>query len=300
LPPFREEDRTVARQYEIHLETSKRSVITINDRIALLYRVATWLDGTTLLAATAPQLAEWQTSIRHLSANSVRVYTTHLQQFYRWALDAELIEADPARRLPRPRVSRGTPHPIADLELENLFAVCTGAVRLTFAFAAFAGLRCGEIARLQRTDLDLYGPHPTVLVRGKGNKERRLPLIEPLIEEIHYAGESARRTGALIRTIEGRAYSPNNLSHVANDWLHNVLGSDSTLHSLRHWFATNVARLTKDPLFVRDLLGHADLSTTQIYMESGLVDGLDRLQGFSTRSDAVLTRRRLYAVPDAQ
>lgn len=291
-------DQSVIRQYEIHLETAKRSVVTINDRIAQLHRVADWLDGTQLLDATPLQLAEWQASIRHLSANTVRVYTTHLQQFYRWALDVELIDADPSRRLPRPRVNRGTPHPIADLELENLFAVCTGPLRLVFAFAAFAGLRCGEITRLQRTDIEIYSDHPTVLVRGKGNKERRLPVIPTLVEEIHYAGHSARRTGALIRTAEGRAYGPNNLSHVANDWLHNVLGSDSTLHSLRHWFLTNVYRITKDPLFVRDLAGHADLSTTQVYVESGLDNALDRLEGFSTRADSVATRRHLYAVPD--
>jgi integrase len=90
------------------------------------------------------------------------------------------------------------------------------------------------------------------------------------------------------------------MSKICNDYLHEVIGTSSTLHSLRHWYLTNVYRITKDPVFVRDLAGHADLSTTQVYIQSDVSDGINRLQGFSNYAENITTRRHLHAVPDAK
>lgn len=289
-----ENDQVIA-MHKIALESKKQ--VAPKHRIYALNRVARQL-GVPLLQATAADLVEWQASIRHLNAGTVRVYVTHLQQFYAWALDVELISVDPSRKLQRPKVRRGAPRPMHDQDLENLFAICTRTdLRLAFSYAAFAGLRCEEVARLHRNDVDLYGAK-VVYVRGKGDKERVVPLIPLLIDEMHFAGESARRPGHLIHTATGKPYTGANLSLVTNEWLHETLGTESTFHSLRHWFGTNVMRFTNDPLFVRDLLGHSDLSTTQIYTQSNLVGAQDRLEKFDRLAERVTGKRRLHVVRD--
>ena len=290
-------DIDAVRQYELMLATAQWSVETISDRIYGLARLARWLLPTALLLATPEQLQAWQASIRHLTPNTVRVYSMHVRQFYAWATDAGLIADDPARRLAKPRVARGKPRPMAHTDVETLFAICTGPLRLVFTFAAFAGLRCGEIARLMRNDIDLYGTPPMVYVRGKGRRERSVPLIGPLIEELHAAGHGARRPGPLLLNSEGRPWRPDSLSASTNRWLHDVLGTESTLHSLRHWYGTHLARITKDPLFVRDMLGHSSVSTTEIYMDPGSMQP-EQMDGFTRYVERVTGRRRLQLVPD--
>jgi site-specific recombinase XerD len=275
-------------QYVIALETAKLSTETIDDRIGTLERLRRFAGGGSLLELTAAQLHTWQASIRHLSANTVRVYTTHVQQFFIWAADAGLVDADPSRRLVKPRVARGVPHPIAQQEIETLFAICPNPpLRLIFALAAFAGLRCGEIARLQRMDIDFFASHPTIFVRGKGRRERYVPLIGPLAEELTAAGVAERGPQPVITRDNGRAYTPDGLSKIANDWLHTTLGTDAVLHSLRHWYATHIAQLTKDLLLVRDLLGHASLSTTQIYTQTAAIEP-EKLDAFAEAAGGVL------------
>lgn len=289
------DDDRIVEMYEIHMQTLKRSPTTITDRIRELHRLRDFLDGTPLLSATHVDLVSWQQSIRLLTANTVRVYTTHLQQFYKWALDLELIDADPSRRLSRPRVGRGIPHPIGDQDLHNLFTICTGDVRARFALAAFAGYRAGELARATQADIGRDEASPSLLIHGKGGKQRRVPLIPILVEELDYAGVG-RRPGPLFRTSRGRPFTPNFMSKDCNRWLHDILGTPSTIHSLRHWYLSNVYRITKDPVFVRDLAGHADLSTTQVYIQSDVSDGINRLAGFSSYAEQITSRRHLRAV----
>lgn len=290
------DDTRVVEMYEIHMQTLKRSPITITDRIRELHRLRDFLNGTPLLSATHFDLVSWQQSIRRLTPNTVRVYTTHLQQFYKWALDLELIDIDPSRRLHRPRVGRGVPHPIHDRDLQNLFAICgDGQMRGRFALAAFAGYRAGELARATQSDIGRDEAAPSLLIHGKGAKQRRVPLIPVLLEELDYCGVG-HRPGLLFHTADGEALTPNYMSKSCNNYLHDVIGTPSTIHSLRHWYLSNVYRITKDPVFVRDLAGHADLSTTQVYIQSDVSDGIRRLAGFSSFAENITSRRHLHAV----
>lgn len=71
----------------------------------------------------------------------------------------------------------------------------------------------------------------------------------------------------------------------------------SHVGQVRHYFATYAARITKDPLFVRDLLGHASVATTEIYMASDMEGAHARLAGLTAQAERVLGGRQLYAVP---
>jgi integrase len=67
----------------------------------------------------------------------------------------------------------------------------------------------------------------------------------------------------------GKPYNPERLSVDSHNFLAGI-GVETTLHSMRHSFATDVGRATKDPMFVRDILGHDSVATTQIYMDTDL------------------------------
>jgi len=268
----------------------KRSEATITKRVELLDRLRAYLDTVPLLDATTEDLRGFQATYAHLAPASVDIYTRHVKAFYRWAHERGLIGTDPAAVLGVPHIGRGKPHPTRVEDLAIIFACTTGALRLAYVLAAFAGLRCGEICRLQGQDLDLAGP-ATALVHGKGGKDRTVPLLPVVVAELL----GMARRGWLVTHENGHPYRPNQLSVASTKHLHD-LGIATTLHSMRAAFATLAFQATRDPLFVRDLLGHESVATTEIYTLSSLADAHTRLAGLSDQAAGLLHPRRLSAV----
>ena len=137
--------------------------------------------------------------------------------------------------------------------------------------------------------LDLAAP-ATALVHGKGRKDRTVPLLPTVVDEL-----LRQRHGWVITLDNGKPYTPNRLSVDSTKHLHE-LGIPTTLHSMRAAFATLAFAATRDPLFVRDLLGHSSVATTEIYTLSSLQDAHERLNGMSTQAAALLRPQRLRAV----
>lgn len=279
-------------QYVTELRIAKFSPDTIDDRLSVLRRLAAYLDKP-LLEATGCDLRGYQASFAALSPASVDIYTRHMKAFYDWAAKRQFIAVNPAEELIPTRVPRGRPHPTRPDDLRLIFACTDGALRMAYLLAAFVGLRCGEICRMHSRDLDLSEPAPTGLIHGKGGKERTVPLLAPVVAELH-------GVRGWVVTKHGLPYSPERLSIDSTRHLHR-LGLATTLHSMRGTFATTAGRVTRDPLFVRDLLGHESVATTEIYMQSNLADAHQRLAGLTDQAEQLLagTWQRLRAVPDA-
>lgn len=276
------------RQYVTEMKIAKLSPVTIADRIEVLERLRRYLDGqhgVGLLDAAPEQLRGFQATFAHLAPASVNIYTRHVRAFYQWATDRGRVAANPAASLVVPRIPRTRPHPT---RLEDLRIVlrCTprGALRLVYVLAAFAGLRRGEICRLQRPDLDLDSTLATALIHGKGGHERTVPLLRPVVDELY--GYGLPRAGYVVLR-GGRPYDPEMLSVDSHRHLAS-LGVETTLHSMRATFATCVARATRDPLFARDLLGHQSVATTEVYMESSTADAHLRLAPLTTLAAELL------------
>ncbi len=276
-------------EFVTHMRILKRSDATITKRIELLGRLIAFL-GKPINDAATEDLRAFQASYAHLAPASVDIYTRHMKAFYRWAHGRGLIETDPAAPLGVPHIGRGKPHPTRVEDLAVIFACTTGALRLAYVLAAFAGLRCGEVCRLQGQDLDLTPP-ATALVHGKGGKDRTVPLLPVVVAELH----GTARRGWLVTHENGHPYRPNQLSVASTKHLHD-LGIATTLHSMRAAFATLAFAATRDPLFVRDLLGHESVATTEVYTLSSLADAHERLNGMSTQAAALLRPQRLRAV----
>lgn len=127
--------------------------------------------------------------------------------------------------------------------------------------AAEAGLRRGEVAVVHSRDLlkDLAGK--SLLVHGKGDKDRVVPLCESL----------GRELAVRMRKQPGWLFPGNIGGHISPAWVGKRVGrllpEGITMHSLRHYFATGTYRRSRDLLAVQQLLGHTSPAITQLYVQ---------------------------------
>ena len=269
-------DQDTVKTFAEAMGALKLRPITISKRLDIIRRLSFFLGDTNLLAADLDQLREFQKTFANLSPASVNVYTRHVRAFYLWAFDTERIPANTAARLRVPRVPKAVPHPTSMADLRVVLKCAPNHLRTTYILASFAGLRCGEIARLRTEHLDLNTPTPTALIDGKGGKQRIVPLLSPVANELRY-----RARGWVVTQTNGGNWSPESLSAQSTAFLHSI-GVPTTLHSMRHFFATMAVRLTKDTLLVRDLLGHASVQTTEGYMQMDPTSAFSQLDGLNS------------------
>ena len=232
------------------------------------------------LAHLARQGLSRRSSARALSA---------VRSFYRFLHRADLVETNPARAVGAPKIERHLPGHLDRAQTETLLsAAATRAqegrftdVRDLAILELFysAGLRLSELRGVNRSDLDLLGG--LVKVRGKGRKERIVPVgghaqralreyeraRETLIAQV---GPGAERTAFFLSRL-GKRMSPKTLHNAVVARLKGVdEGAGLSAHSLRHTFATHLLDEGADLRAVQELLGHASVSTTQIYTHTSV------------------------------
>lgn len=211
-----------------------------------------------LLSLTAGDLAEflsrsgWSPETRKSARATVR-------GFYAWALDEDLVTADPARRLPAVRVPRPLPRPVPLRVFAEALMRADVRGRRALLLMRYSGLRRFEVAQLHTDDVaELADGTPGIIVRGKGGKVRGVPL-HPKV-----AGALAGLHGYVFpstRTAAGHL-SPDALGDLVSD----LLGPGWSGHSLRHRAASDWFAVDRDLIAVQRLLGHASVATTQIYV----------------------------------
>ena len=212
-----------------------------------------------------------------LAAASVKLEVVALKIFFRWMAARARIAHDPSEVLPLPRIERYLPETLNEQAIEQLLAaVDVNAPRglrdramLELLYAS--GLRAGELtgARLENLDLDAR----VIRVTGKGGKTRLVPVGTKACEAITAYLEKERpqfvskRTGSQIFLARhGRLLTTTRLWQIVNDTAKRA-GLDMSVypHLLRHSFATHLLGGGADLRVIQEMLGHADISTTQIY-----------------------------------
>jgi integrase/recombinase XerC len=203
------------------------------------------------------------------------------RSFLRWAHRTGRIDADPSLRLVAPRRARTLPGVLRQEEAGELLAVAGVAAddddpvhlrdRAVLELLYASGIRVGELAALDLDDVD----HEQCLVRvmGKGAKERTVPFGAPAADALAaWLGRGRPRlaTGssgpALFLGRRGRRVDPRQVRSVVHALLRHVPEApDLGPHGLRHSAATHLLEGGADLRMVQELLGHASLSTTQIY-----------------------------------
>jgi integrase/recombinase XerC len=186
-------------------------------------------------------------------------YTADVRAFFRWAVSPldPRVDFDPAAMIRPPRVPRGMPRPVSDAELAVIVDDPDESHRLWSLLAAYAGLRCIEISRLDSEHIT----EERITVRGKGNKTRTIPTHP----EIWKAAQGLP-AGPVAVSCRGRRLGAKQVSARAAYHYCTRLGlTDVTLHRLRHWFGTNVQHAQGDIRVTQELMGHASPATTAIY-----------------------------------
>lgn len=254
-------------EYAAHLVDLDRSPRTISEYTDILRRLNRNLPHG-LAGANEPELREHiYTASR--GASSRLLIRAAVTGFFQWAVDPPdnpddpWLDYDPSTRLPRPRRPRRRPKPLASEQLALVLDRAEEPYRTWFLLASYAGLRCIEISRLRREHVT----EEQVWVRqGKGDRERYVPTHPALwraVEQLPAGPVAVDRDGVTV--LDARK-----VSHRGNHRLRPLVAGGS-MHRLRHWFGTETYRATRDPFAVRDLMGHADVATTQMYVE--IVDG---------------------------
>jgi integrase/recombinase XerD len=211
-----------------------------------------------------------------IKPRSIAKAISALRSFYRFAMDERLVESNPADVLESPKRKLNIPEVMDKKTIENLLNVIDTSKpqgcrdRCLFELIYSAGLRVSEAVGLNIKDVDIEGEFAKV--RGKGNKERIVLFGKEAAEKLKQYLQFARpelagkinKTHALFIGRNGNRLSRKGI------WKNYakfacLAGTSSHIHTLRHSFATSLLAGGADLRTVQELLGHADLGTTQIY-----------------------------------
>jgi integrase/recombinase XerD len=224
-------------------------------------------------SAASPQ----QNSPRRLSSESVYLEIAALRAFYRFAENEKLLPANVAENLSLPRRWKRLPKALTDAEIKKLLvpempetpqSLCDQAV-LELAYAS--GLRLAELRNLRLEQLHLDAGFINVI--GKGNKERVVPVGRKAVEALNRYLEAGRPKLVTPRTPANVFLTKRGTSFAAVTlWLHIKsrvrragIARNITPHMLRHSFATHLLEHGADLRVIQELLGHANISTTEVY-----------------------------------
>ena len=247
-------------------------------------RLRQFLEGRGIAdpgAATPMDLREFSYHLKDdgLAATSIRRTLSATRTYYGFLLAEGLVERDPTEQLEPPRVWRRLPDVLDRTAVERLLTApdpsdplyWRDVAMLEFAYAS--GVRVSELTGLKTRDLDLQEGFATVY--GKGAKERLVPVGGAAVRALRtYLRETrprldrgrGRGEGAVFLNARGGALSRMGVWKILRKHVERAgISSRVTPHTLRHSFATHLLEGGADLAAVQEMLGHADISTTQIY-----------------------------------
>ena len=208
----------------------------------------------------------------------VRLQFSALRAFYKFLTNRKKLRLDPLKQLQLPKLEKKLPLVLTRQQIDELLTAPLKAPKeraapewMPLRDAAImelfysSGLRLSELAALDVDDVDLYTE--SVRVFGKGRKERVCPIGAPALDAIQKYRSSANvHSGALFINKLRKRISSHSVWLVLKRYLrHTSIPISISPHKLRHSFATHMLDRGADLRSVQALLGHASLSTTQIY-----------------------------------
>ncbi|PPA72065.1 tyrosine recombinase XerC [Jeotgalibacillus proteolyticus] len=211
------------------------------------------------------------------SRASVSRKISSLRSFFSYLQREEAVSSNPLAYILHPKKEGRLPHFFYENEMEQLFLVCNGTKPLDLRNKAIlellyaTGIRVSECTSIQLKDIDLV--MSTLLVKGKGKKERYVPFGDFAGEAIRVYLEKGRlqllkngQSQALFINNRGEAITPRGIRHMLTSLVKKTsMTSSIHPHMLRHTFATHLLNNGADLRTVQELLGHAHLSSTQLY-----------------------------------
>jgi integrase/recombinase XerC len=268
-------------QFVLHLEQERRmSAHTVSNYQRDLRRCATFL-----LTKDIKQWASFKTkhvrqfiaelNREQLSARSIQRHLSSIRSFFRYLIREGLVNENPAQAVQAPKAQKRLP---ATLDVDQISGLLDHITQETFIGCRdrammelfySSGLRLAELAQLDCRDVDLADQ--LAYVTGKGNKERVVPIGGQAIEAIKVWLQRREEYKSLNQTAlfiskRGSRLGVRSIQQRLKHWGKRQGISDHVHpHRLRHAFASHMLEASGDLRAVQELLGHADISTTQIY-----------------------------------
>ena len=210
-------------------------------------------------------------------SRSIARFLSTMKRYYQFAIERGWIKENPVKDVVMPKTSRQLPKVISEQEVEQLLEAPDDRSHYGIRDKAMletlyaTGLRVSELVNLSLSELNLQAG--VVRVTGKGNKQRLVPLGEQAISQLQHYLNSARPellkkhiTDAVFLSSRGTAMTRQAFWQLIKKYAVMVgLKSYLSPHTLRHAFATHLINHGADLRTTQMLLGHCDLSTTQIY-----------------------------------
>ena len=211
------------------------------------------------------------------ATSSIKLVVVAIKVFFRWLQSRNKISADPAALLPLPRLEQYLPETLNEQQIEQLLNALpdhgplTGRNRAIFEVLYACGIRVAELcgARIEDLDLDTR----IIRVTGKGDKTRVIPVGSKAADALHLylnreRPELVRKwtRSHLFLSVRGKALTPDRIWQLVKETAR-MAGLEQNVypHLLRHSFATHLLGNGADLRIIQELLGHSDISTTQIY-----------------------------------
>jgi integrase/recombinase XerD len=239
---------------------------------------AKWLaTRSTLTAAPGDLLMQYMASYVTASARSQARRLSTLRRFYQYLVREQVLDHDPSAAIPAPRLGRTLPKSLSEDSVEKLLTGPDVETDLGLRDRAMlevmyaTGLRVSELVRLLSVQINFR--QGALRVTGKGNKERLVPLGEEAIDWLQRYMKASRpsllgsvNSEFVFVTQRAQPMTRQMFWHLIKRYARRA-GIDSSLspHTLRHAFATHLLNHGADLRVVQMLLGHSNISTTQIY-----------------------------------
>ena len=271
--------RDFVREYLLYLQVEKglaKNSLESYERD--LQKLKTWAEKNDfdLLKLTRRDLREWLVDLAgtKLSENSKRRAVSVLRGFYKFLMFDGHIQKNPAEDLDAPQKGFYLPKFLNQAEIENLLLVPDVAQetglrdRAILELMYACGLRVSEAVDLKIADVELDAGILTC--KGKGNKTRKVPVGTSAVEWVKsYLAVRRKKENIEVQNLFvsslGRPITRQTIFNFIKEYAEKIGLKDVSPHTLRHSFATHLIQNSADVRSVQQMLGHADISTTQIY-----------------------------------
>lgn len=250
--------------FEAHQTRRNLSETTIKSRRTRLRGFSRWchMHGKMLTEASATDIEAWFDHLG-IAPQTRHTYTRQLRAFYQWAISTGLVDADPTENVIRPRLPRPLPRPMDPDDLRRALEQADPRKAAMLSLAAYAGLRCQEIAGLRWEDVD-WTRKRLLVVHGKGRRERVVPMHDEVARRLRAMGKGHGWVFTHVHPPSAAPIKPGTVSQILSEFLRSC-GVSGSAHNGRHLFLTAVYESTLDLRVVQELAGHASPVTTSMY-----------------------------------
>jgi len=252
-----------------------------NDLVQFSNFLSDSYEITDFNAVSHQHIRTWIISLseNNISPRTINRKISTLKTFFKFLLKREKISANPTLKVIAPKTSKKLPEYVEEREMNWLlekinFGEGFEAMRdkLIIELLYHTGIRLSELINLKMTDVDTR--NNTIKVIGKGNKERLIPVSADVIDQLatyYTEKEKLFANQFLFITAKGTQIYHKLVYRVVKKYLGMVTTmSKKSPHVLRHTFATHLANKGADINAIKELLGHANLSATQIYTHNNI------------------------------